>query len=125
VNEFRDMRGIADVTKTLASKSSLNPTLLLAAIVVPVSLVLGYLSEGQAQTFLFGLAAAVVTVALLQIVGFSIFDRNRLDDHKHTENKMIIAQMRPHFGDADGTQFLSEDEGVIIENPVLKKESDQ
>lgn len=121
MNDIKDLRGIADITKTLASKSSLNPTLILAAIVVPISLILAYFSEGSSQQFFFWIAIAVISVALLQIIGFSFFDRDRLDDHKHTENKMIIAQMRPHFGDADETRFIAEGEGEIIENPILDK----
>ncbi len=98
----------------------MNPTLLLATIVVPISLILGFFSNGSPQLFFLGIAAIVIFVALLQIIGFSIFDRDRLDDHKHTENKMIIAQMKPHFGDSDETKFI-EGDGVLVENPMLKK----
>ncbi|RDS77946.1 hypothetical protein DL238_10270 [Alteriqipengyuania lutimaris] len=114
------MRGVADVTRTLASKSSLNPTLILAAIVVPISLLLSFLSDGQTQLIFFSPAAIVILLAVFQIVWFSIFDRDRLDDHKHTENKMIIAQMRPHFGDSEDTNFIQGD-GELIENPMLER----
>ena len=124
MSEIPDMRGIAEVTKTLASKSSLNPTLILAAIVVPISLIFGFFSNGQPQLIFFGFAALVVLLAVFQIIWFSIFDRDRLDDHKHTENKMIIAQMRPHFGNSDDTNFIESD-GALVENPMLEKGEDK
>ena len=117
---MQNFDGIAKVTKTLASKSSMNPTLILAAIVVPLSLGFAFFSTGQAQLIFFGMAIAVIAVALLQIVGFSVFSANRLDDHRHTENKLLIAQISGQLGQGDLVKQIP-DGAILIENPQAGK----
>ena len=117
---MQNFDGLAKVTKTLASKSSMNPTLILAAIVVPLSLGFAFCSTGQAQLIFFAMAIAVIAVALLQIVGFSLFAPNRLDDHSHTEKKLIISQISGQLGQGNQVKQIP-DGAVLIENPLAEK----
>lgn len=116
---MKGMGGVARVTKTLASRSSMNPTLILVALVVPLSLTLGFMSSGVPQIFFLGLAGLIVLVGLLQIVGFSIFAPHRLDDHKHVENKLLIAQMEARIGQGDQILMLPDEGGELDGNPLL------
>ena len=59
---LKPFEGIASITNTVATKSVMNPTLILAAIVVPISLLLALYLEGSAQVFLLWLAGPVVGI---------------------------------------------------------------
>ncbi len=119
---YKPFEGIARITNTVATKSVLNPTLILAAIVVPISLLLGVYLDGEARTFLFGLAGAVVIVALLQIVGFSIFGPNHLQDNRHVEEKLRI-ENASRLGDSKGEIIIDAD-ASRINNPQLEEKRD-
>jgi hypothetical protein len=114
--------GIARLTSTVATKSALNPTLILAAIVVPLALVLGFQLQGDPQFFMFALASAVVGVALLQIIAFSITNPMHLQDNRHVEERLRI-EHSARFGDAKG-EIIIESEGRPVNNPAIEDRRD-
>ncbi|MET1112005.1 MAG: hypothetical protein ABWX67_10820 [Allosphingosinicella sp.] len=119
---MQPFEGIARITSTVATKSAMNPTLILAAIVVPLALLLGFNLHGEAQRFLFGLAGIVVTVALLQIVGFSIFSPNHLQDNRHVEEKLRI-EHSSRLGDAS-QEIVIDADAMPINNPSIEDRRD-
>jgi hypothetical protein len=119
---MKNLSGIAKITRTLASKSSMNPTLILSAIVVPLAMLFGFLSSGVPQMFFLGIASAVVFVALMQIAGFSIFAPYRLDDHSHIENMLVLSQEQARVRQGD-TTLLRPDQTIIESNPLLEGET--
>ena len=118
---FKPFEGIAKITKTVATKSAMNPTLILAGIVVPVSLLVGARLDGWPQEFLFYLSSGVVGVALLQIIGFSLLAPKHLHDNRHVE-EMTRIDHASRLGDAFHEQIISAD-AKPVNNPAIGRPS--
>ena len=55
----------------------------------------------------------------MQITFFTLFDRDRLQNEVHVENKLLIAQGKPILGDK-GRIIDVEPSGETMENPALE-----
>lgn len=117
---MKPFEGIAKITSTVATKSALNPTLILAAIVVPLCIIFGTQLEGSAQLMLFGMAIAVVAVALLQIIGFSVVNPLHLQDNRHVEERLRI-EHSARIGDS-AREIIIDGSAIPINNPAIKDE---
>lgn len=119
---MRELDGIAGITRSIATSSALNPTLILAAICTPASLVLSRFSSGYEQVALLAIAGAVPLVALAQIVWFTIKSPDRLQHENHVENKMLISRMGENSNDG-ARQILIDNNTILTENPKISDES--
>ncbi|MFL6856981.1 MAG: hypothetical protein ACJ8EB_03630, partial [Allosphingosinicella sp.] len=100
------------------SSSAMNPTLLMILLCTPWAIPAAYLSQYPANMFFMGLAGLPPLVGLLQIVFFTIFDRDRLQNDKHVENKMLIERIQGQLGDKAGEVTIDQS-SPLSDNPRL------
>ena len=91
--------GLARVTKTVATSTALNPTLMLAALLGLPCFLLGFFSPVPISYLLDVCGVAVLVTAIWQIIRFTIHDPDRLQNDRHVENKMMISTLGGKFGD--------------------------
>jgi hypothetical protein len=116
---MKDINGIAGVTRSIATSSVINPTLILSAICTPLALSAGYFSDGLIKLFFLIFAAIPPGLACWQIIKFTKQDPDRLQNERHVENKMMISQMGARIG-SDGKDMPVEIGGKLESNPALK-----
>jgi hypothetical protein len=108
---------LTELSKSLRTSSATSPALILTAICTPIALLLAFFSDPPLQYFFSAAAALPLALASLQILFFSFFDRDRLHNESHIENKMIIGRIEPQLGDANRTITLSPN-GDLADNPA-------
>lgn len=117
----QNSNNFGQIIKSLRSSSGVNPALILAALCLGGG-VLGAVFADTSYSRLFaGVVIVGVAVAALQILFFTVFDRDRLHENKHVENKMMINRITPVLGDSDNVIELTSDK-IAIENPSAKGE---
>jgi hypothetical protein len=113
-----DDKHLAQIRKRLKTSSAVVPSLIFSLIAIPTAsagMILG--SETTRPMFMVLLLVPVVLTAG-QILFFTIFDRDRLQNEEHVERKMLLTRMKPEIGDAHSTVEIDAD-GKIVNNPTL------
>lgn len=111
------------IINSLRSSSGVNPALIFAALCLSGG-ISGAVFADSSYSILFGSVISIgVAVAAFQILFFTIFDRDRLHENRHVENKMMISRITPVLGDSENMIELTSDQ-IAIENPSAKGEGD-
>ena len=118
---MNSLQGVAGVTKSIATSSALNPTLILCAICTPTMLTAAYFATEPLSLMFSTFAFFPPVIACWQIVRFTLSDTDRLQNERHVENKMIISQQGTRIGSADTDIMLPANE-VLQGNPALLEE---
>ena len=96
--------------------SALTPGLILAGLCFP-SGVAGLRYAPEQYAWLFAVLVAVgLFVPAVQIIWFTLFDRDRLHSEKFLEKRMMFQHMTPVLGDVNQTIELQSD-GQLLPNP--------
>jgi len=120
----KDMsQNFGQIIKTLRTKSAANPALILAAICLGGGLAGASITSAPINYVFVGISVLGVFVAALQIMFFTIFDRDRLHDEEHVEKKLLINAMMPMFGDAENLIEIKPNE-ELTGNPQLEGRRD-
>ena len=104
---------VAGAQRSITTSSALNPTLVLAGIVTPASLLVSQWAEGWPYVALLTLAIAPIVLAIWQIARFTILDPDRLQNEKHVEAKMAISRL--------GVMVDGKPREVVIDNTTLEQ----
>lgn len=110
---------IGQITKTFRTSSAAVPALILSTIFGPICVVGAILAPEPLNIYLGCGAVGSFALPALQILFFTAFDRDRLQNEEHVENKLLIAQGKPILGDRGGIVDI-EPTGDTIENPALE-----
>ena len=94
-------RNLQQIISTLRTKSAVNPALIFAAICMLGGLAGAIFAPPPLNYVFTAIAAFGVLIAAGQILFFTAFDRDRLHDEEHVENKMLIEAFAPILADAD------------------------
>ncbi len=92
------------VAKHIATSSAMNPSLILCATVSPLCFAL---SAWTASNGYFVAACVPLAIACFQIIWFTFFDRDRLQNDRHVENKMMIMRDQITINSPDGTRTIT------------------
>lgn len=111
-----DSPSLAQVTKSLKTSSAVVPALLLTAICLPLGALAAALVPAPVSYLFVALALICPIATLLQIVFFTFFDRDRLQNEEHVERKMMLTQMRSEIGDSNAVIEAKPAE-MLIANP--------
>ncbi|HEX8525431.1 hypothetical protein [Allosphingosinicella sp.] len=114
---------LAEITKRLRTSSAVVPSLLFAAIALPTGAAGLMFGKENTQPVFIGILLLPMLLTFGQIVFFTIFDRDRLQNEDHVERKMLIGQARSEMGDANSVIEL-ETGGKLIGNPAVEGDSD-
>jgi hypothetical protein len=117
MGEFKPDFG--QIVNILRTKSAANPALVFAAICLAGGLGGAIFVDPPLSYFFVGIAVLGALVAAIQIVYFTIFDRDRLQDEEHIENKLLIQALQPMLGDSENVIEV-EAAPVLSENPKLQ-----
>jgi hypothetical protein len=93
----------------------MNPSLILCATVTPLCF---FLAAWSGKGEFFAAACAPLAIASLQIAWFTIFDRDRLQNDRHVENKMMIVRDQIFVNSPDGSRAIT-----LPATPVLTSNS--
>ncbi|HTG38179.1 hypothetical protein [Sphingomonas sp.] len=107
---------MAQVTKSLKTSSAVVPALLLTAICLPLGALAAAFVPAPVSYLFVALALICPIATLLQIVFFTFFDRDRLQNEEHVERKMMLTQMRSEIGDSNAVIEAKPAE-MLIANP--------
>jgi hypothetical protein len=89
----------------------MNPSLILCGIISPLSFALSAWTGGNAY-FVVGCVPLAITA--LQLFWFTVFDRDRLQNDRHVENKMLITRNQIVVNTPDGKAPIT-----LSASPVL------
>ena len=118
-----DNQHLAQITKRLRTSSAVVPALIFTAIAVPAGVTGLIVGAPSLSGFFQALIGMPIALTALQIVFFTLFDRDRLQNEEHIERKMLLSGLRPQLGDSQSTIDLSSEE-KLVENPALGKQAD-
>lgn len=110
---------IAQIVKQFKISSAIVPGLALAGIAIPVGCVGAIWASESAATLFSWIALVGIAIPALQILFFSLMDRDRLQNEEHVEKKLIIASGKAVIGDRDSIIDI-EPTGDLVENPKLE-----
>ena len=111
------------IIKTLRTKSAVNPALIFTAVCLAGGVPGAILATAPFNWVCAAIAVLGALTTALQIIFFTLFDRDRLQDEQHIENKLIINSVTPMVGDADNVIEI-EAEQILSGNPQLEGQSD-
>jgi hypothetical protein len=114
---------LGQISKSLRTSSAVAPALLLTLICLPVGAAGALLSDPPSQLLFLALASLPPLAALAQITFFTFFDRDRLQNEQHVENKIFLSKVKPELGDAKGVIVLDQDQ-ALIGNPAIEAARD-
>lgn len=112
------MDRVSGSSVSVTTSSALNPSLVLCLVCLPTGLV-GLMLGLETWHLLFGCLTFIPPLlTAAQIVWFTFFDRDRLQNERHVEQKMLIAS-RQAFGDKAGIFEIPLNSQNLIDNPRL------
>lgn len=112
-----EVGGLAQITKRLNTSSALVPSLILSAIGVTLAVGGFLIAPDDLKAIVAGVGVIPLILSCIQIIWFSMFDRDRLQNETHVENKMLIARMPSALGDKD-TIIHGDRHTKLIDNPM-------
>lgn len=115
-----DQKTWGGVIRHISTSSAVNPTLVasIAAMVLGV----GGLTIGPASASLVFaiLTLAPLTVFLCQVIFFTFVDRDRLQNDKHVEQKMLISRGIGSMINGKPVEFQIPADSPIVSNPTYQ-----
>lgn len=115
-----DANGWGGVIRHFSTSSAVNPTLV-ATIVCAVLGVPGIMfGPAAAQSIFTALIFAPLVVFLAQVVLFSLVDRDRLQNDRHVEQKMMITHKIGYMRDGEPAEMVLPKGELLTENPQLE-----
>ena len=114
---------MAQITNRLRTSSAVVPTLIFLALCLASGTAGLTLAPTTTQWFFIALISLAVLTTCGQIIFFTIFDRDRLQNEEHLERKLALGYLKPQVGDASQTVQLDAS-SVLISNPSANGQSD-
>ena len=111
---------LAQISKRLKTSSAVAPSLIFSAIALPFGSAGIAFGPTDFKDFFAVLAGVPVGLTALQIVFFTLFDRDRLQNEEHLEKRMLLSRLSPEMGDANSTITLDQQSRDLKENPSLE-----
>lgn len=115
---MKEPEGWAAVSKYISSSSALNPTLLFLLLCTVPSLFLAAASRIPLSYFFMLTAIIPIFISAWQIITFTNGDRDRLQNDKHVEKKMLIARFGGDLG-GERREIILKSDSPLIDNPAL------
>lgn len=108
------------VIRSMTTSSAVNPALVIAVVCIVIGVPALALAPPAAATVISFVVVAPLCLLLLQLGFFTIVDRDRLQNDRHVEQKMLITKTIGYMKDGKPEQVQLPASEALVDNPTSK-----